>query len=100
MQITSHANNAQVSSGAIEVRGRTAPDAKVDVQVQVVASLAGFFGINQQVFNQSLRSDPAGNFAFSFQGQLPVPGARYEATIKATKGDQTSETKLVLFQQR
>ncbi len=100
LQITSHANNAQVSSGAIEVRGRTAPDAKVDVQVQVVASLAGFFGINQQVLNQTLRSDAAGNFVFSFQAQVPVPGARYEATITATKGDLTRETKLVLFQQR
>ena len=100
LQITSHANNAQVSSGAIEVRGRTAPDTKVDVQVQVVASLAGFFGINQQVSNQTLRSDASGNFVFSFQAQVPVPGARYEATITATRGDLTRETKLVLFQQR
>ena len=100
LQITSHANNAQVSSGAIEVRGRTAPDTKVEVQVQVVASLAGFFGINQQVSNQTLRSDASGNFVFSFQAQVPVPGARYEATITATRGDLTRETKLVLFQQR
>ena len=100
LQITSHANNAQVSSGAIEVRGRTAPDAKVDVQVQVVASLAGIFGINQQVLSQTLRADAAGNFVFSFQSQVPVPGARYEATITATKGELIRETRLVLFQQR
>lgn len=98
LQITSHANNAQVSGGAIEVRGRTAPDAKVDVQVQVVASLAGIFGINQQVLSQTLRADAAGNFVFSFQSQ--VPGARYEATITAAKGDLSRETRLVLFQQR
>ncbi|UUZ72034.1 Ig-like domain-containing protein [Polaromonas sp. P1(28)-8] len=42
LQITSHANNAQISSGTVEVRGRTAPDTKVDVQVQVIASVAGF----------------------------------------------------------
>ncbi len=100
LEITSHANNAQVGGGIIEVRGRTVPDAKVDVQVQAVASLAGFFGINQQVFNQSLRSDGAGNFAFSFQPQVPVPGARYEITINASRGDRNRETKLVLFQQR
>jgi len=100
LQITSHANNAQVGSGPIEVRGRTAPDAKVDVQVQAIASLAGLFGINQQVFNQSLRPDANGNFVFTFQSQAAVPGTRYEATITATRGDVVRESKLVLFQQR
>ena len=100
LNITSHANNAQVPSGAVEVRGRTAPDAKVDVQVQAIAALAGIFGINQQIFNQSIRSDAQGNFVFTFQPQIPVPGARYEATITATRGDQSRETRLVLFQQR
>lgn len=100
LDITSHANNAQVSGGVVEVRGRTVPDAKVDVQVQVIAAIAGIFGINQQLLNQSIRSDSQGNFAFSFQPQIPVPGARYEATITASRGDQTREVKLVLFQQR
>ena len=100
LDITSHANNAQITGGAITVRGRTAPDTKVDIQTQVVASLAGFFGINQAVSSQSVRSDAAGNFAFTFQAQIPVPGARYESTITATKGDLTRETKLVLFHQR
>lgn len=100
LEITNHANNAQVPGGVIEVRGRTAPDTKVDVQVQAIAALAGIFGINQQIFNQSIRSDAAGNFAFSFQPQIPVPGARYESTITASRGDQTREVRLVLFQQR
>lgn len=100
LDITSHANNAQVGGGVVEVRGRTAPDAKVDVQVQAIAAVAGFFGINQQIFNQSLRSDGQGNFSFSFQPQIPVPGARYEITMTASRGDQNRESKLVLFQQR
>ena len=100
LDITSPANNAQVPAGVIEVRGRTAPDTKVDVQVQAIAALAGIFGINQQIFNQSIRSDAAGNFSFRFQPQIPVPGARYESTITATRGDQTREVRLVLFQQR
>ena len=100
LEITSHANNAQVPGGQVQVRGRTAPDAKVDVQVQAIAALAGIFGINQQIFNQSIRADAQGNFAFTFQPQIPVPGARFEATITASRGDQTRETKLVLFQQR
>ena len=100
LEITSHANNAQVGNGAVEVRGRTVPDAKVDVQVQAIAAVAGFFGVNQQIFNQSLRSDGQGNFNFSFQPQIPVPGARYEITVLATRGDMARESKLVLFQQR
>lgn len=100
LEITSHANNAQVPNGSIEVRGRTVPDAKVDVQVQAIAAIAGIFGINQQILNQSTRSDAQGNFAFSFQPQIPVPGARFEATITASRGDQTREVRLVLFQQR
>ncbi|HVE90523.1 MAG TPA: Ig-like domain-containing protein [Burkholderiaceae bacterium] len=100
LQITSHANNAQVGGGPIEVRGRTAPDAKVDVQVNAIASLAGLFGINQQVFSQSVRPDANGNFVFTFQPQAAVPGTRYEATITATRGDVVRESKLVLFQQR
>lgn len=100
LDITSHANNAQVGSGVVEVRGRTAPDAKVDVQVQAIAAVAGFFGINQQIFNQTLRSDAQGNFGFSFQPQIPVPGARYEVAVTATRGELTRESKLVLFQQR
>ena len=100
LDITNHANNAQVPSGVIEVRGRTAPDTKIDVQVQAIAALAGIFGINQQISNQSVRSDAAGNFSFSFQPQIPIPGARYECTITASRGDQSREVRLVLFQQR
>ena len=100
LQITSHANNAQVGSGAVEVRGRTAPDAKVDVEVHAIASLAGAFGINQRVFTHSMRSDSNGDFGFTFQSQSPVPGTRYEATVTATRGDLVRDTKLVLFQQR
>ena len=100
LEITSHANNAQVSNGVVEVRGRTAPDAKVDVQVQAITSVAGFYGINHQAFSQSIRSDAQGNFVFSFQPQLPVPGTRYEITVTASRGEMTRESKLVLFQQR
>lgn len=100
LQILSHANNAQVGNGAIEVRGRTAPDAKVDVQVQAIAQIAGYFGLNQQIYNQSTRADANGNFAFSFQPQIPVPGTRFEITMNASKADLTKEMRLVLFQQK
>lgn len=100
LQITSHANNAQVGAGPIEVKGRTGPDAKVDVQVQAIASIAGFFGITQQIHTQTLKADANGNFGFSFQPQVTVPGTRYEVSVTASKGEMTKDTKLVLFQQR
>lgn len=100
LQILSHAHNAQVSGSVTEVRGRTAPDATVDVQVNGIASIAGRFGVTQQLFRQTLRADANGNFAFSFQPQYAVPGTRYEIALHATKAELTKDMTLVLFQQR
>lgn len=100
LQVLSHANNAQIGGGTTEVRGRTAPDAQVDVKVQGLSSVAGLFGVSQQIFDQSLRADGNGNFAFSFRPQYAMPGTRYEVTMNATKADLKTETHLVLFQQQ
>jgi hypothetical protein len=100
LQVLSHANNAQVPGGTIDIRGRTAPDALVDVHVLGHSSVAGFFGVNQQVHDQSLRADPSGNFAFSFTPQIAFPGTRYEITMNASKADLKTESHLVLFQQQ
>jgi hypothetical protein len=101
LEITSHPNNAMVSGGATEVRGRTAPGATVEVKVTQTASVVGLFGVNQEVLNQSVRADANGNFAFKFQPQFTVPGARYEITMKAqTPQGATREMQLVLFQQK
>jgi hypothetical protein len=100
LQVLSHANNAQVPGGTIDIRGRTAPDALVDVHVLGHSSVAGFFGVNQQVHDQSLRADPSGNFAFSFRPQFAFPGTRYEITMDASKADLKTRSQLVLFQQQ
>ena len=101
LQVISHANNAEISGGT-EIRGRTAPDASVQVQVQVqgIASLAGLFGITQPILNQTVKADANGNFSFSFQPQIPLPGTRYEITLRATKGDLNKDMKLVLVQKK
>lgn len=100
LQVLSHANNAEIGGGATEIRGRTAPDTTVEVQVQGIASLAGLIGITQPILNQSVRADANGNFAFSFQPQIAMPGARYEISMHATKADLTKDLKLVLFQKK
>lgn len=100
LQVLSHANNAEIGGGATEIRGRTAADATVDVQVEGIASLAGLIGITQPILNQSLRADANGNFGFSFQPQIAMPGARYEISMHATKGNLNKDLKLVLFQKK
>jgi hypothetical protein len=100
LDVISHAANAQVAAGPVEVRGKTAPDARLDVQVEAVATVAGAFGVSRQIFNQAVQADTAGNFVFTFQSPLPVPGARYEISINAAKNDLRKEMKLVLFQQK
>lgn len=100
LEILSHAGNATVSGDSTEVRGRTAPGARVVVQVQGTASIAGLFGVTQQIHDQVLTADANGNFAFSFRPQYAVPGARYEISLSASRAEQKSEMKLVLFQQQ
>ncbi|MDP1567802.1 MAG: Ig-like domain-containing protein [Polaromonas sp.] len=99
LQVTSPANNATVGGGPVPVSGRTAPGAVVDVKVNAVGTLAGLFGLNQDLLTQRVQADGNGNFSFSFTPQLPLPGTRYEISMTAGKdGMAASETKLVLFQ--
>lgn len=101
LQVTSHANNAPVEGSPVLVRGRTAPGALVDVKVSAVGTLAGLFGMNQDLLTQRVQADGNGNFSFSFTPQLPLPGTRYEISMTAGKdGMASSETRLVLFQKQ
>lgn len=100
LQILSHPNNALIPGGPTEIRGRTAPNALVDVKVTQTAAVAGLFGVNQEVFNQTVRADGNGNFSFRFQPQFSVPGARYEIGMKARTDQASRDMQLVLFQQK
>ena len=88
-------NNAEVGVGAIEVRGRTLPNVLVDVEVT-----GGIFGLTQRLFANSMRADAQGNFNFTFQPQLAVPGARYDVNVRANKDKETREATLTLIQKR
>lgn len=100
LQVTSHANNAQIGGGATTVQGRTAPGAFVDIKVNAVGSVVGLFGINQEVTSQRVQADGNGNFSFSFTPQLPLPGTRYEVTMVSHRGELKAESTLVLFQRQ
>lgn len=85
--------------GTVELKGRRAPGATVNVSVQAVTSLAGIVGLNRGIFNQSVQADAQGNFRVSFKPTPAVPGTQYEVSLKASKGAQTNEGRLVLQQQ-
>lgn len=100
LDITSPANNAEVGSGPIEVRGRTIANATIDVDVTANASVGGLFGVTQRIYQTTLRSDGQGYFGFSFAPPVNVPGARYEVNLRAQKDNESRERKLVLTQRR
>lgn len=95
LDILSPRNNAEVGSGPVEVRGRTLPNAAVDVDVT-----AGIFGLTQRIFENSFKADSQGYFNFTFQPPMKVRGARYEVSVRASKDKETRERTLSLVQQR
>lgn len=99
--VTSHAPNALVPAGTrVTVRGKTAPFATIDAEVIGVASVVGKIGHAERLFVDRVTADANGDFAFDIAPQVPVPGMRYEVSLKANGNNQTRDTKLVLFQQR
>lgn len=100
LQATSHSNNAIVEGNSTTVRGRTAPGAVVEVKVQAIAAIAGLFGVTQEVLNERVQADGAGNFSFTFSPKLPLPGTRYEIDMVSTKASLKTESRLVLFQKQ
>lgn len=100
LDILSPANNAEVPSGPVEVRGRTVANAVIDVEVTANASVGGLFGVTQRIYQTTLRSDGQGYFGFSFAPPVNVPGARYEINLRANKDNESRERKLVLTQRR
>lgn len=98
LQIVSHQNNAGIGTGIAEIRGRTAPDAMVDVQAVGMSALFGIFGVSQKQPGQSTRADASGNFAFGFQPQTVTKGTRYEITLTASKHGLSQVATLNLVQ--
>ncbi|ROZ69424.1 hypothetical protein EEB15_23210 [Ramlibacter sp. WS9] len=97
LQVTSPGNGASID-GATTVTGRTAPFATVQAKVDASLRIQTGFGVDQQVFSQTLQADGNGNFSFTFSPRLPLAGTRYEVTVAATKAGVTSETRMTLHQ--
>lgn len=100
LQILSHDNGSSIGLGSTEIRGRTARDATVDVQVMGYSQIYGAFGVSQKLLSQTVRADANGNFTFSFQPQNASPGARYDITMTASKGGLSKTATLTLIQKQ
>ena len=100
IQILSHVNNGQVDGNVTNIRGRTAPLAEINVRVDAVPPVVGQFGVAQNVLSRTIQADPSGHFEFSFNSPFPVPGTRYDVSLKAHRADVTTESKLVLYQRQ
>lgn len=100
LEILSHQNNTEIGTGLTEIRGRTAPDAMVDIQVLGVSAMFGVFGVSQNLLSQSTRADARGNFAFSFQARTFSKGGRYEITLTASKNGLSQVANLTLIQRQ
>ena len=98
IRILSHADQAQVDGNVLHVRGRTAPNASVNVRVDAVPPVIGQFGVAQQVYSRTLPADRNGDFDFSFTSPFPVPGTRYDIHMSASKADVTNEARMALYQ--
>lgn len=95
LEIMAPADGAEVGSAPIEVRGRTLPNASVQIGVT-----AGILALSQRIYDNTVVADRQGYFSFSFQPQLRVPGARYDVTVRATRDNDMRERKITLIQQR
>jgi len=94
--ILSPANQARIEGGS-HVRGRTAPFASVEIAVN---RMPGQNGAPQRVWEQVVRADANGNFAFDFSAPSSAPGTRYDVSMTARTADATNEAHLVLYERQ
>ena len=98
LQILSHANNGHVEGSLTHVRGRTAPFASVNVNVQALPPAGPQVQVARQLYLQTVQADANGNFDFRFASPFAMPGTRYDIVLVANKADVRTEARLVLFQ--
>jgi hypothetical protein len=98
LEVTSPRDMAEVRGGSVEIRGRSAPNLPLTVQVEATTSVGGLFGVNQNVMSRTVTTDDRGNFVFNFEPRLKVPGTQYEVNISGTMDGQEKSRKLTLVQ--
>jgi hypothetical protein len=102
LEVTNHADNAVVDpEGRLTIRGRTAPHAKVHVEVQAANPFTGMMGLQQPGSDKWVQADADGKFTARLPAQgLPIPGTRYDVQLRATHGSRSAEESLTLYQRQ
>lgn len=98
-QVINHAPNAEIGPDPVLVKGRTAPNATVVVNVQAFPP-PGEIGRPRIVYAQTLQADHEGIFSFTMVPGTPYPGERYEIVMVARRGNLSQETRFMLIQRR
>lgn len=97
LRVTSHSSGATIDDSSVMLQGRTAPNATVRVQVDSVANIAGRLGVSQPVMDQTIQADGDGRFNVAISpGGFPIPGARLDVHLTASRGEQTVEERITL----
>lgn len=81
----------------VTIRGRTAPGATVHARVTGLLQVVGPVGLEQEVLNQQVVADRAGNFSLQFQ-PTGLPGSRYDLVLVASQDGRSEETRMRLNQ--
>lgn len=97
-QVMNHYANAEIGPDPIIVRGRTAPNAVVNVTVRAIPPLPPASGSPRIVFSQTLQADHEGTFSFTMVPGTPYPGERYEFLMVARRGNLSQESRFALIQ--
>jgi hypothetical protein len=98
LEIISPRNQADIGNAPVEIRGRTAPGATLDVSVDATAALFGPIGFNRNLMRQNVQADARGNFAFTFDPRGNPSGTRYEITAEGTLNGEHKRAALTLVQ--
>ncbi len=97
VQLSGPAGDVVDGRTPVVIRGRTAPGATVQARVTGLLQVAGPIGLEQELLNQTLTADGAGQFAFQFQ-PAGAPGSRYDISVNATQNGRSDNARLRLTQ--
>ena len=97
IELSSPSGDTIPGNAPVTIRGQTAPGATVHARVTGLLQVVGPVGLEQEVLNQQVVADQAGNFQLQFQ-PTGLPGSRYDLVLVASKDGRSEETRVRLSQ--
>ena len=94
VKVLTHHHEQQIGFGPATVQAQTLPNASITVNV--LATLPN--GERQELLARTLQADGNGSFNFTFQPPMTIPGTRYDIAMRASRGKDVDDGRLVLMQ--